>query len=88
MYRDTRRLLADELGIEPGPQLRELEATILAQTPELDVQAVAGDVAKTAPTNTQVSNAGNLPIPPTSLVGREEDLRALVALLVGPTFAC
>ena len=31
-YRDGRRRMVDELGIEPGPQLRELEAQILAQT--------------------------------------------------------
>ena len=31
MYRETRRLLVDELGIEPSPALRELEAAILRQ---------------------------------------------------------
>jgi len=30
-YREERELLADELGIEPGPELRELEAAILRQ---------------------------------------------------------
>ena len=36
-YRVTRGLLVDELGIEPGRDLRELEARILTQDPELDV---------------------------------------------------
>ena len=36
-YRVTRGLLVDELGIEPGRDLRELEARILMQDPELDV---------------------------------------------------
>jgi DNA-binding SARP family transcriptional activator/class 3 adenylate cyclase len=34
-YRDYRRLLADELGIEPSPDLRELEARILRHDPQL-----------------------------------------------------
>jgi YVTN family beta-propeller protein len=35
-YRAGRRLLVDELGIEPGPRLRELEGAILRQDPALD----------------------------------------------------
>ena len=36
VYRETRRLLADELGLEPSQSLRELERAILAQDPSLD----------------------------------------------------
>jgi DNA-binding SARP family transcriptional activator len=36
VYRDTRGVLVDELGIEPGKQLRELEDAILRQDPVLD----------------------------------------------------
>jgi DNA-binding SARP family transcriptional activator/tetratricopeptide (TPR) repeat protein len=35
VYRDTRRVLLDELGIDPGRELRELEGRILAQDPGL-----------------------------------------------------
>ena len=35
VYRAGRATFVDELGIEPGPALRELEAKILAQSPEL-----------------------------------------------------
>jgi DNA-binding SARP family transcriptional activator len=35
VMRDGRRMLVDELGIEPGPELRRLEAMILAHDPEL-----------------------------------------------------
>jgi DNA-binding SARP family transcriptional activator/ABC-type transport system substrate-binding protein len=35
VYSDTRRLLVDELGIEPSEELRELERRILNQDPEL-----------------------------------------------------
>jgi predicted ATPase/DNA-binding SARP family transcriptional activator len=33
VYRDARRVLIDELGLEPGPALRELEQAILEQRP-------------------------------------------------------
>ena len=35
-YRAVRRELADELGLEPGEQLRRLERAILSHDPELD----------------------------------------------------
>jgi DNA-binding SARP family transcriptional activator len=38
-YKDTRRTLVDELGIEPGPALEELERAILRQDPALDFEA-------------------------------------------------
>ena len=34
-YRDVARMLSDELGLEPGPALRELEAKVLEHSPEL-----------------------------------------------------
>lgn len=36
-FRDTRRTLRDELGIEPGRQLQDLERAILRQEPSLDL---------------------------------------------------
>jgi ABC-type transport system substrate-binding protein/DNA-binding SARP family transcriptional activator/streptogramin lyase len=49
VYADTRRLLIDELGIEPGEQLRNLHRAVLAQDPALrparpDWNASAGTV--------------------------------------------
>jgi YVTN family beta-propeller protein len=35
-YREGRRRLVEELGIEPGPQLQQLERDILRQDPSLD----------------------------------------------------
>jgi DNA-binding SARP family transcriptional activator len=47
VYRETRRLLADELGLEPSPELRELERAILRQDPALAAAAAsAGSIAK------------------------------------------
>ena len=40
-YRQGRRLLAEELGLEPGEELRRLEKAILAQDPGLAVTVMA-----------------------------------------------
>jgi DNA-binding SARP family transcriptional activator len=39
-YQRCRVVLGDELGIEPGPELRRLEAAVLAQDPSLDLATV------------------------------------------------
>ena len=39
--RRARQVLADELGVDPGPALRSLEAEVLAQSPDLDVPTAA-----------------------------------------------
>ena len=39
--RRARELLAEELGVDPGPALRALEAEVLAQSPALDAPLVA-----------------------------------------------
>ena len=36
-YRTVRRSLIEELGLEPGPELRRLETAVLAQDPALDL---------------------------------------------------
>ncbi len=71
-YARARRVLADELGIDPGPALRELERAVLAQ--DLPVTAPAGRTAG-APVVVRV------PRPSGRLVGREDDLERLAALL-------
>jgi predicted ATPase/DNA-binding SARP family transcriptional activator len=68
-YREARRTLQDELGVEPGPELRRLEGAILRQDPEL-----------TPPERVRPVK-GNLPAPPTALVGRELELAAVTGLL-------
>ncbi len=42
VYRSARDRLADELGIDPSPELRALETAILRQADELDVPDAAG----------------------------------------------
>jgi DNA-binding SARP family transcriptional activator len=39
VYRETRRVLTEELGLEPSPALKELERAILRQDPSLNANA-------------------------------------------------
>jgi YVTN family beta-propeller protein len=55
-YRSARGLLSQELGIEPGPELRTLEAAVLRQDPALDLPA--------APAAAPVPAASPPPAPP------------------------
>jgi predicted ATPase/DNA-binding SARP family transcriptional activator len=68
-YREARRVLVDELGVDPGPGLRELERAVLRQDPALDAPA------RPAAPRLQ------LPVPPTPLVGRRLETAAAAALL-------
>lgn len=66
--RRVRRQLADEIGIDPGPELQRLEQQVLAQDPTL-AAAPPPVVATTRPL------VGNLaPLPTSDLVGRQRDL--------------
>ncbi len=67
--RRARATLADELGVDPGPALRSLEAGVLAQSPSLDAPEPVVEVRR-APT------AGQAPTP-TDLVDRDRETTAL-----------
>ena len=51
VYTDTRKLLLDELGIEPSEELRELERKVLNQDPEMRPRRPAAPV----PTEPQIA---------------------------------
>ena len=75
-YANAHRLLADELGLEPGGELRRLEAAVLAQDPSLDLQpSPAGSVQVPA------RLAGNLVAPLTTFVGRDDDVAQVRRLI-------
>lgn len=65
-YRDARDVLDAELGLEPGPELRELERAILRH----EVAHVAAADAR-----------NNIPAPLTQLLGRERELDEVDRLL-------
>lgn len=68
---EARRILVEELGVEPGRALRDLEAAILDQSPDLDA----------APAAITVPSPGGAP-GGRSLVGRDTELEALRAALI------
>ncbi len=69
-FRTGRELLVEELGIEPGAPLRELQEAILRHDPAL------ADPAR--------RRRRNLPAPPTPLLGREREIAEIAAALRGP----
>jgi DNA-binding SARP family transcriptional activator/tetratricopeptide (TPR) repeat protein len=70
-YRHLRRTLAGELGIEPGPSLRDLEAAILRQDNALDLapEVTSGTIV----TRSRTDPADDAP----SLLERESPLESL-----------
>ncbi len=71
-YQSARTKLTEELGLDPSPELQELNRRILTQ----DSTLAAPERASATTTVTS-----NLPTPPTGFVGRERELAAVVALL-------
>jgi hypothetical protein len=93
-YERARTQLIEELGVEPGPALRELEGRILAHDPALswipdmtgatpsEVAGDASDVAATsAPPRPMTRPSAAIPIPVTPLVGRDIELARIDHLL-------
>jgi DNA-binding SARP family transcriptional activator len=70
--RRARATLVDELGIDPGPALRALEADVLAQSPSLDVPRQRAS---------QPSAAAAGPSPAPDLADRDTELAAIHAAL-------
>jgi WD40 repeat protein/DNA-binding SARP family transcriptional activator len=65
-YRQARRTLVEEIGVEPSPELPRLHDAILRQDPSLDVEPVAAEL----PPELDASAS-----PP--LIGRDRELRDL-----------
>ena len=80
--RRARATLADELGIDPGPALRELEAEVLAQSPTLDrPRPVAAPPTASHPVPQPVlrppAPPAAHPLPPPDLLDRDRELAAV-----------
>ncbi|WP_284466974.1 AfsR/SARP family transcriptional regulator [Actinomadura madurae] len=79
VYRDTRRVLTEELGIEPGPRLRRLEEAVLANDPSLDLAAPV----RAVPPPGQPAWPAPQQLPPgvAGFTGRAEELARLTGLV-------
>jgi len=78
-FADARRVLVGELGIEPGPQLRELHARILAADPGLGLATGSGAAQVSAIPEKEVP--AQLPGDVTAFTGRADELAELDLLL-------
>jgi DNA-binding SARP family transcriptional activator len=73
-FTQVRRLLADELGGEPGPELRALQQELLDQAAGLD---------PVRPNPAASPGRVQLPSRRSTIIGREDDLAAIVGALGG-----
>jgi DNA-binding SARP family transcriptional activator len=79
-YQEARAVLVEDLGVEPGAELRALERAILAQDPSLDAVPVREPSTEaTAPIGSATPPASPLIAGRLPLVGRDAELRALRA---------
>jgi predicted ATPase/DNA-binding SARP family transcriptional activator len=68
-FQEARRVLSEQLALEPGPNLRRLQEAILAHDPAI------------APVQPAPRRRGNLPAPSTSFVDREAEFGRVRELL-------
>jgi predicted ATPase/DNA-binding SARP family transcriptional activator len=82
-YRQQAELLREELGLQPGPALRALQAQILNQEPSLQASAGYGRrPSKPAPAALPAERAFSaLPLPATPTIGREQERGEISVLL-------
>ena len=78
----TRRVLAEELGLDPGPELAGLQAKVLADDPALAAPAVPGGAAPAAAEGAAPGVVPRqLPAGAAFFAGREAELKELDELL-------
>ena len=83
VYDATRRVLAEELGLDPGPELAGLQAQVLADDPALAAPAAVpgGAAPATAQATPPVIVPRQLPAGAGFFAGREAELKELDELL-------
>ncbi|MBP2338261.1 DNA-binding SARP family transcriptional activator [Saccharothrix coeruleofusca] len=83
VYRDARQVLVDELGVEPGPELRRLQQAVLSgeDLEPAGSRPAALPTALPEPEPPRPATPAQLPRAPVSLIGRDTELQRLDALL-------
>ena len=87
-YARARATLAEELGVDPGPDLARLEADVLAQAPHLEWRPPAYDPVAGTPVPPAADMGGEVvvhgaPATAAPLVGREQQVDVLSRALAG-----
>ncbi|MFI6418142.1 BTAD domain-containing putative transcriptional regulator [Streptomyces sp. NPDC050842] len=89
-YEELRALLADELGLDPSPELAALHTAMLRQDADLSLPVslpvsaavpVSGSASAPGPAVVGGSARGNLPVPLSGIVGRDEAVAEVTGLL-------
>jgi predicted ATPase/DNA-binding SARP family transcriptional activator len=84
-YRQARDVLVEQLGLEPGPSLRELEQAILGHDPRIDARRSTVDLRSGVLSAWSISPAAladrGLPFPPNRTIGRDHDVDAVAERL-------
>ena len=77
--RRARSTLADELGVDPGPALRALEAEVLAQSPSLDAPVRSAPDREPVPgvPAPRAARGESRTAPVEPMVGRDREVRVL-----------
>ncbi|GAB2986761.1 AfsR/SARP family transcriptional regulator [Saccharothrix stipae] len=82
VYREARRVLIDELGVEPGPELRKLQQAVLAgENPEPERPTLPMELRPPAADLSPAITPAQLPRVSASLIGRDDELKRLDGLL-------
>ena len=86
-YQAARRVLIEELGSEPGPELQALHQQILTDDPVLTAPALArqAEAESMTPGDTGVVVPRQLPAPVRHFAGRGQELKELTGLLGPPS---
>ena len=77
-FQRARDVLIDQIGAEPGPELRRLEAAVLAHD---DVVLLPGPGTAQSPIGHGFRRQGNFRHPVSACIGRESEVGSVVALL-------
>jgi DNA-binding SARP family transcriptional activator/tetratricopeptide (TPR) repeat protein len=87
VFTDARRVLIDELGVEPGPELRSAQAEVLAATCEISTLTAPEPVMPGTGTGTGTVRSprpAQLPPDEADFVGREHTIARLLTELTAP----
>ncbi|MEV0306426.1 AfsR/SARP family transcriptional regulator [Nonomuraea fuscirosea] len=84
-YRRARGVLVDELGLEPGPELRSLERAVLTSDPKLDRsrRTDTADVPDVPDVPAGPPVPAQLPGSPLGFVGRDDEIDRLNEITAG-----
>jgi predicted ATPase/DNA-binding SARP family transcriptional activator len=81
VYERARRLLAEELGLDPGPELQAVAQAVLEQSPELGAPEPAPAEPAAGADGDGQGGPGRVPRPLDPLIGRGDEVERLSTLL-------